>query len=82
MVLAARSGNGNFLCPNTIAFHTGTNFWKGNQFVREGESKALEGEEASLASHIVSEFAHAVDRSEESGAESIGHHLRTEFAKV
>ena len=60
----------------------GTNFWKGAHFAREGESKALRGTEAKLVSHIISEFAHAVDRSEDSKAHSLGEHLEKEYVEV
>lgn len=63
---------------------TGTDFWRGSQFIRQGKGQPLDKEDAKKAGHIVSTFAESVDEISESdsGAASLGLSLRQKFQKV
>jgi len=60
----------------------GTEFWKGFQYVREGEAGPLGEEQAQQASHVVSSFAEAVDECQPEGRGTVGQLLRRKFDQV
>lgn len=67
-----------------IMLSSGTDFWRGSQFLREGEEAALNEHDAQQAGRIVSTFAETVDECSESShvPASIGEALREKFQKV
>lgn len=69
---------------NGVGIHAGTDFWRGSQFVREGEASGLNEEDSRQASHVVSVFAETVDEAEEadSPASSLGEVLRQKFMQA
>ena len=64
----------------------GTDFWKGSQFLREGEAAALNEAEARETGQIVSTFAETVEASSSSAsaaaAASVGEILRDKLRQV
>ena len=63
---------------------SGTDFWRGSHFLREGEQSALDADSAQKAGHTVSIFAETVDECSEiiPAPASVGEALREKFQQV